>query len=241
MDNISKNLIRKNLPNEIHKEIIDKDGTKLIFNITDINKIKTDIYDFLITTKYDESKEKYQKEMKIYNIKRCLLIAFTITVIILSCCALKSILKNGTSWPLWVLDLIFYIIDMIILCNLNNPTKYGNNAELEYQKYYDANMDKDDIDKIYNLDHLFNILNKIENLKNIQPIKIKVDTDKIEILSIDENKYPKTLLICNQLFVKPIFYFEFKDIENIELTNRLSTCIVNLPLKYSNEYKELVK
>ena len=141
MDNISKNLIRKNLPNEIHKEIIDKDGTKLIFNITDIDKIKTDIYDYLITTKYDESKEKYQKEMKFYNIKKWFFIAFMIAVIILSC----FMLINGASWPLCLFDCIFYMIDMGILHNLNNPTKYGDDTESEYQKYYDANMDEDDI------------------------------------------------------------------------------------------------
>ena len=50
MDNIINNL-----PNEIHKEITDKDGIKINFDIDNINKLK-DIYNDLTTTKYEDRK-----------------------------------------------------------------------------------------------------------------------------------------------------------------------------------------
>ena len=64
MDNIINNL-----PNEIHKEITDKDGIKINFDIDNINKLK-DIYNDLTTTKYEQSKEKYMIDKKKFNIKR---------------------------------------------------------------------------------------------------------------------------------------------------------------------------
>lgn len=36
-----------NIPNEFHKEIIDKDGQKIIFDFTDLDKSKKNISDLL--------------------------------------------------------------------------------------------------------------------------------------------------------------------------------------------------
>lgn len=107
------------------------------------------------------------------------------------------------------------------------------------QKYYESNMDEKDINEIYRLEHLFPILQEISDLETDKPIKIHANSRGIDILYIDKNKYPKTIEIIPYVDLQ-IASIDFKDIKNIEITNKdFSIINITLPLKYSDAYKEL--
>ena len=53
-----------NMPDKIYKEIINKDGQKLVFDFSGLDKLK-EIYTELTVNKYNEAKQKYNKRKKI--------------------------------------------------------------------------------------------------------------------------------------------------------------------------------
>lgn len=231
MDNIINNL-----PNEIHKEITDKDGIKINFDIDNINKLK-DIYNDLTTTKYEQSKEKYMIDKKKFNIKRDIIFGFiTISIILM----FISVFINEL-W-LFIVGAGLTILTTLFLFGCINNSNPQNNYGLMYkncQKYYEANMDEKDINEIYRLEHLFPILQEISDLETDKPIKIHANSRGIDILYIDKNKYPKTIEIIPYVDLQ-IASIDFKDIKNIEITNKdFSIINITLPLKFSDTYKEL--
>lgn len=231
MDNIINNL-----PNEIHKEITDKDEIKINFDIDNINKLK-DIYNDLITTKYGQSKEKYMIDKKKFNIKRDIIFGFiTISIILM----FISVFINEL-W-LFIVGAGLTILTTLFLFGCINNSNPQNNYGLMYkncQKYYEANMDEKDINEIYRLEHLFPILQEISDLETDKPIKIHANSCGIDILYIDKNKYPKTIEIIPYVDLQ-IASIDFKDIKNIEITNKdFSIINITLPLKFSDTYKEL--
>ena len=233
----------KNLPNEIHKEIIDKDGTKLICNISDIDRMKEEYID-LSVHEYSKEKEKYTKEKRKFDIKYHFIFGSIIISILLM---LISIFIE--KWWFFILGMLLFTISTVIGFNTFNPKK--DYAEIfsfssDYKKYYDANMYEADIFKIFKLETIFNILNKINNLDEKQPIKIKADASEINILFVDKNNCPYTITLDNMTYfiateTNQVCYFEYKNIENIEVTNHINSIIVTLPLKYSSKYKDLIE
>lgn len=229
MDNIINNL-----PNEIHKEITDKDGIKINFDIDNINKLK-DIYNDLTTTKYEQSKEKYMIDKKKFNIKS----------IIIFCCLVISLILMFVS--VFIDEMLLFIAGSVLIIlitlfgfiNNKNPKNSYNFMYKSCQKYYESNMDEKDINEIYRLEHLFPILQEISDLETGKPIKIHANSRGIDILYIDKNKYPKTIEIIPYVDLQ-IASIDFKDIKNIEITNKdFSIINITLPLKYSDTYKEL--
>lgn len=229
-----KNLIINNLPNEMHKEITDKDGIKINFDIDNINKLK-EIYNDLITSKYEKSKEKYMIDEKKFNIKR---------KIIFGCLTISLILMFISTF---IDELLLFIVGavLVILITLfgffynENPKNNYGLMYTSYQKYYDANMDEEDIDEINKLEHQFSIFEEINDLETDKPIKIHANSRGIDILYIDKNKYPKTIEIIPYVDLQ-IASIDFKDIKNIEITNKdFSIINITLPLMYSDTYKEL--
>lgn len=229
MDNIINNL-----PNEIHKEITDKDGIKINFDIDNINKLK-DIYNDLTTTKYEQSKEKYMIDKKKFNIKS----------IIIFCCLVISLILMFVS--IFIDEMLLFIAGSVLIIlitlfgfiNNKNPKNSYNFMYKSCQKYYESNMDEKDINEIYRLEHLFPILQEISDLETDKPIKIHANSRGIDILYIDKNKYPKTIEIIPYVDLQ-IASIDFKDIKNIEITNKdFSIINITLPLKYSDTYKEL--
>lgn len=229
MDNIINNL-----PNEIHKKITDKDEIKINFDIDNINKLK-DIYNDLTTTKYEQSKEKYMIDKKKFNIKS----------IIIFCCLVISLILMFVS--VFIDEMLLFIagsvlIILITLFGFINNKNHKNSYNFMYkscQKYYESNMDEKDINEIYRLEHLFPILQEISDLETDKPIKIHANSRGIDILYIDKNKYPKTIEIIPYVDLQ-IASIDFKDIKNIEITNKdFSIINITLPLKYSDTYKEL--
>ena len=229
MDNIINNL-----PNEIHKEITDKDGIKINFDIDNINKLK-DIYNDLTTTKYEQSKEKYMIDKKKFNIKS----------IIIFCCLVISLILMFVS--VFIDEMLLFIAGSVLIIlitlfgfiNNKNPKNSYNFMYKSCQKYYESNMDEKDINEIYRLEHLFPILQEISDLETDKPIKIHANSRGIDILYIDKNKYPKTIEIIPYVDLQ-MASIDFKDIKNIEITNKdFSIINITLPLKYSDTYKEL--
>lgn len=229
MDNIINNL-----PNEIHKEITDKDEIKINFDIDNINKLK-DIYNDLTTTKYEQSKEKYMIDKKKFNIKS----------IIIFCCLVISLILMFVS--VFIDEMLLFIAGSVLIIlitlfgfiNNKNPKNSYNFMYKSCQKYYESNMDEKDINEIYRLEHLFPILQEISDLETDKPIKIHANSRGIDILYIDKNKYPKTIEIIPYVDLQ-IASIDFKDIKNIEITNKdFSIINITLPLKYSDTYKEL--
>lgn len=229
MDNIINNL-----PNEIHKKITDKDEIKINFDIDNINKLK-DIYNDLTTTKYEQSKEKYMIDKKKFNIKS----------IIIFCCLVISLILMFVS--VFIDEMLLLIAGSVLIIlitlfgfiNNKNPKNSYNFMYKSCQKYYESNMDEKDINEIYRLEHLFPILQEISDLETDNPIKIHANSRGIDILYIDKNKYPKTIEIIPYVDLQ-IASIDFKDIKNIEITNKdFSIINITLPLKYSDTYKEL--
>lgn len=230
MDNIINNL-----PNEIHKKITDKDEIKINFDIDNINKLK-DIYNDLTTTKYEQFKEKYMIDKKKFNIKRDIIFGFiTISIILM----FISIFIDEM-W-LFIVGTGLTILTTLFGCiNNKNPKNNYNLMYTSCQKYYESNMDEKDINEIYRLEHLFSVLQEISDLETDKPIKIHANSRGIDILYIDKNKYPKTLEILPYEDLIQIASIDFKDIKNIEITNKdFSIINITLPLKYSDAYKEL--
>lgn len=230
MDNIINNL-----PNEIHKKITDKDEIKINFDIDNINKLK-DIYNDLTTTKYEQSKEKYMIDKKKFNIKSIIIFGFiTISIILM----FISIFIDEM-W-LFIVGTGLTILTTLFGCiNNKNPKNNYNLMYTSCQKYYESNMDEKDINEIYRLEHLFSVLQEISDLETDKPIKIHANSRGIDILYIDKNKYPKTLEILPYEDLIQIASIDFKDIKNIEITNKdFSIINITLPLKYSDAYKEL--
>lgn len=228
--------IINNLPNEIHKEITDKDGIKINFDIDNINKLK-DIYNDLITSKYEKSKEKYIIDKKKFNIKSKIIFGFiTISIILM----FISVFIN----EIWLFIVGAGLIILTTLFGFINNSNPQNNYGLMYkncQKYYDANMDEEDIDEIYKLEHQFSIFEEINDFETDKPIKIHASSRGIDILYIDKNKCPKTLEIRPNVNFIQMASINLRDIKNIEITNKdFSIINIALPLMYSDTYKELI-
>lgn len=230
MDNIINNL-----PNEIHKEITDKDGIKINFDIDNINKLK-DIYNDLTITKCEQSKEKYMIDKKKFNIK---------SIIIFGCLVISLILMFVS---VFIDEMLLFIAGSVLIIlitlfgfiNNKNPKNNYNFMYMSCQKYYEANMDEKDINEIYRLEHLFPILQEISDLETDKPIKIHANSRGIDILYIDKNKCPKTIEILPYEDSIQIASIDFKDIKNIEITNKDFFIInITLPLEYSDAYREL--
>lgn len=230
MDNIINNL-----PNEIHKEITDKDGIKINFDIDNINKLK-DIYNDLTITKCEQSKEKYMIDKKKFNIKS----------IIIFCCLVISLILMFVS--AFIDEMLLFIAGSVLIIlitlfgfiNNKNPKNNYNFMYMSCQKYYEANMDEKDINEIYRLEHLFPILQEISDLETDKPIKIHANSRGIDILYIVKNKCPKTIEILPYEDSIQIASIDFKDIKNIEITNKdFSIINITLPLEYSDTYREL--
>ena len=230
MDNIINSL-----PNEIHKEITDKDGIKINFDINNVNKLK-DIYNDLTITKCEQSKEKYMIDKKKFNIK---------SIIIFGCLVISLILMFVS---VFIDEMLLFIAGSVLIIlitlfgfiNNKNPKNSYNFMYGSCQKYYEANMDEKDINEIYRLEHLFPILQEISDLETDKPIKIHANSRGIDILYIDKNKCPKTIEILPYEDSIQIASIDFKDIKNIEITNKdFSIINITLPLEYSDTYREL--
>ena len=189
----------------------------------------------MLTPQMEVKTQSYYMKKK-FNIKRDIIFGFiTISIILM----FISIFIDEM-W-LFIVGTGLTILTTLFGCiNNKNPKNNYNLMYTSCQKYYESNMDEKDINEIYRLEHLFSVLQEISDLETDKPIKIHANSRGIDILYIDKNKYPKTLEILPYEDLIQIASIDFKDIKNIEITNKdFSIINITLPLKYSDAYKEL--
>lgn len=221
-----------NIPNKVYKEITDKDGTKIVFDF-DLEKTKKAY--IKLQNKYNELKEDKEKKK---SFKILINILFWIFFIIGIIAAFNSSL---------LLSLVFLIIALITLPYIDGQTyyAYGNSIFRYYntEKYRDVNMHPLDIMNILELEENMKLILEISTLDESYISKINIDDNNdIDFLYIDKYQIPHTIQIVssNKLFGKNV-NMHYRNLNCIFIGNNVYSLDVTLPLKYSKEYKNLVK
>lgn len=212
-----------NIPNEFHKEIIDKDGQKIVFNFKDLDKSKKE-YIRLTQDEYSKLKEhaaKRKKVNKIYGILGWIL--FILGIIIA--------FYTHSWWSLLVLSIsLAFIVQSNIDCSNLYGYAYGD------VKYADVGMSTSDIINILALEKEFRIISEIADIDTESASKIEVNNDHIDFLYVDLSKIPHT----RSFNLKGIDVY-YKNIDYILIRDETTGLSITLPLKYSDRYKKLVE
>lgn len=216
-----------NIPNEFHKEIIDKDGQKIIFDFTDLDKSKKE-YIRLTRDEYGKLKEcaaKKEKSNTVYGMLGGILLI--LGSIIAFCSHLW--------WSLLILVIgLAFIIQSDMDCRTPfNYRFYGYNS-VDW-KYLDVGMSNSDIISILALEKEFGIISEIADIDTESASKIEVNKDHIDFLYIDSSKIPHT----KSFNLKGIDVC-YKNIDYILIRDEIARLNITLPLKYSDRYKTLV-
>ena len=219
-----------NIPNEFHKEIIDKDGQKIVFDFKDLDKSKKE-YIRLTQDEYDKLKECAEKRKKVNAVYRILgIILFILGIIIAFCSHL---------W--WSLLVLFISFTFIVQSNMDCRTPFNFNIYGYYnsdaKKYIDVGMSISDIISILALEKEFWIISEAANIDTDSPSKFKISKDNIGFLYIDSSKIPRTI----SFILKSRTRVCYKNIDYILIRDEITGLSIELPLKYSNRYKMLVE
>lgn len=223
-----------NIPNELHKEIIDKDGQKIVFDFKDMGKSKEE-YIRLTQDEYGKLKEcaaKRKKVNKIYGILG--LVLFILGIIIA--------FRLGSWWSLLILVISFAFI---VQSDINYSTPFTASLYGYYctdaRKYIDVNMSISDIISILALEETFQTILEADNINTEAASKFEIDKDSINFLYVDSSKTPHTIsfnLECTtKVYYEDINYILIRNLKRDEIIG-LS---ITLPLKYSDRYKTLVE
>lgn len=212
-----------NIPNEFHKEIIDKDGQKIVFDFKDLDKSKKE-YIRLTQDEYGKLKECTMKKKKINTVYGILgWILFILGIIIA--------FYTHSWWSLLVLSIS---LAFIVQSNIDGSNLYG--YAYGDVKYADVGMSTSDIISILALEKAFWTILEIANLDTESASKIEVNKDHIDFLYIDSAKIPHT----KSFNLKGIDMY-YKNIDYILIHDETTGLSITLPLKYSDRYKELVE
>ena len=136
-----------NIPNEFHKEIIDKDGQKIIFDFKNLDKSKKE-YIRLTQDEYGKLKERAMKRKKINTVYGILgWILFILGIIIA--------FYTHSWWSLLVLSIsLAFIIRSNMDCSTPSSFNLYGNAYVDV-KYADVGMNRLDIISILALEEEF--------------------------------------------------------------------------------------
>ena len=217
-----------NIPNELHKEIIDKDGQKIVFDFKDMDKLKKE-YIRLTQDEYGKLKECATKRKKVNTVYAILGWILFIFGIIMSFHSLWSLL-------ILVISLVFVgRSDMDCRTSFNI---YGYaHADM---KYIDVGMRISDIISILALEEEFWTILEIADIDTKSTSKVEVNKDHINFLYVDSSKIPHTMSFnvkgTTKVYYENIDYILIRNLTRDE-TTRLN---ITLPLKYSDKYKTLV-
>lgn len=217
-----------NIPNELHKEIIDKDGQKIVFDFKDLDKSKEE-YIRLTQDEYGKLKECAAKRKKVNKIDGTL----GIILLILSIIALFYL----HSW--W--SLLILVISLVFMARSTTDYSTHFNFDLyEYDayvdvKYTDVGMNPSDIISILALEKEFRIISEIADIDTESASKIEVNKDNIDFLYVDSLKMAHTKSF--NLKGTGVYY---KNIDYILIRDESDDLSIALPLKYSDRYKTLV-
>lgn len=224
-----------NIPDKLYKEIIDKDGQKMVFDL-DLEKTKNTY--IKLQNKYNELKEDKEKK-KLFKI--LINILFWIFSIV-------SIIAAFNSYSL--IALLFLVMALIIFI-YNDEQNYGYGNPIfryhyvETEKYRDVNMHPLDIMGILELEEKMVLVSEINTLDESYISKINIyDNNDIDFLYIDKYQVPHTMQIVssNTLYGRNIKNrnIYYRNIDYISIENNVYNLDITLPLKYSKEYKKLV-
>ena len=211
-----------NIPNEFHKEIIDKDGQKIIFDFKNLDKSKKE-YIRLTQDEYGKLKERAMKKKKINTVYGILgWILFILGIIIA--------FYTHSWWSLLVLSIsLAFIVQSNMDCSNLYGYAYGD------VKYTDIGMSTLDIINILAIEKEFQIILEIADIDTESASKIEVNKNHIDFLFVDSLKMPHT----KSFNLKGIDVC-YKNIDYILIRDEVVGLSVTLPLKYSDKYKTLV-
>lgn len=221
-----------NIPNEFHKEIIDKDGQKIIFDFTDLDKSKKE-YIRLTRDEYGKLKECVAKKEKSNTAYGILGGTLLILGIIIAFC-------SHLWWSLLILVIsLAFIVQSDMDCRTPFNYRFYGYSSVDW-KYLDVGMSNSDIISILTLEEEFWTILEIADIDTKSPSKLKVNKDHIDFLYVDSSKIPHTISFnikgTTKIYYKNIDYILIRNLIRDEITG-LS---IELPLKYSNRYKMLV-
>lgn len=223
-----------NIPDKLYKEIIDKDGQKIVFDL-DLEKTK-DTY-IKLQNKYNQLKEDKEKKKPF---KILINILFWIFCIV-------GIIAFFNSYLL--LSFLLLVIALIIIIHTEGQKYAYGNPIFRYsdtEKYRDVNMHPLDIMGILELEEKMVLISEINALDEsyISKINIYDDNNDIDFLYIDKYQIPHTMQIVsnNTLYGRNIKNrnIYYRNIDYISIENNVYNLDITLPLKYSEEYKKLV-
>lgn len=220
-----------NIPNKLHKEIIDKDGQRIVFDFKELDKSKEE-YIRLTQDEYGKLKEcaaKREKVNKIYGILG--LVLFILGIIIA--------FRLESWWSLLILVISFaFIVQSDMDCR--TPFNIYGYARVDV-KYRDVGMRISDIISVLALEEEFRTISEIADIDTEAASKFEVNKDHIDFLYVDSSKMPHTMSFnvkgTTKVYYENIDYILIRDLTRNE-TTRLS---ITLPLKYSDKYKALVE
>lgn len=217
------------IPNELYKEVVDKDGQKIVFDFKELDKSKEE-YIRLTQDEYGKLKECAAKRKKVNKIDGTL----GIILLILSIIALFY-LHSWWSLLVLVISLAFIARSTIDYSTPFTASRYGYYCT-DAKKYIDVNMSISDIISILALEETFQTILEVDNINIEAASKFEIDKDSIDFLYVDSSKIPHTIsfnLVCTtKVYYENIDYILIRD-ETVGLS-------ITLPLKYSDKYKTLV-
>ena len=222
-----------NIPNELYKEIIDKDGQKIVFDFKDLDKSKEE-YIRLTQDEYGKLKEDAAKRKKVNTVYGIFgWVLFILGIIIIFCS------------HLWWSSLLILFISLAFIgrSNMDCRTPFTLNlygyAHVN-EKYIDVGMNRLDIISILALEEEFWTILKIADMDTKAASKFEVNEYHIDFLYVDSSKIPHTMSFnvkgTTKVYYENIDYILIRNLTRDETTG-LS---ITLPLKYSDKYKILV-
>lgn len=217
------------MPDKIYKEIINKDGQKLVFDFSGLDKLK-EIYTELTVNKYNEAKQKYSKRKKIrFWEMAATLISLAIGVIF--ACYGKALLA--------FLFISITFVLMFVISDLED--QYADSPDYEQHlpeisPYVEAHMQDTDVRCIIDINNIYKVVSTINEIGEQSLVKLDIDFNepgRLILLYTDMSDNPHTLIFHT-------FNIKYKNIDHVGFTNNDNKLMIVLPLKYSKEYKELV-
>ena len=218
-----------NMPDKIYKEIINKDGQKLVFDFSDLNKLK-EIYTELTVNKYNEAKQEYSKRKKVRFWERTVALIFLATGMVFAC--------YGKALP----TALFVSIALILICVISDfEYQYADLPDYErrlpeIRPYTEAYMQDTDVRCIIDINNVYKVISTINEIGEQSLVKLDIDFNepgRLLLLYTDMSDNPHTLIFHT-------FDIKYKNIDYVRFTNNYNKLMIILPLKYSKEYKELV-
>lgn len=217
------------MPDKMYKEIINKDGQRLVFDFSGLDKLK-EIYTELTVNKYNEAKQKYSKQKNIRFWEMAATIIFLALGVVFAC--YDKVLPT----------VLFVSIAFILTCVISDfEYQYADLPDYErhlpeIRPYTEVYMQDTDVRRIIDINNIYKVIFTINEMGEQSLVKLDIDFNELGrliLLYTDMSDNPHTLIFHT-------FNIKYKNIDYVGFTNNDDKLMIVLPLKYSKEYKELV-